>query len=159
MNKTQIATLLHHRSPYLLIDEVIEVSKDSIHAVAKPTMNDFYLQGHFPGAPIVPGAMMQEMTTQAAGILLTGQLTNFYSPVENYNSDTTKGYALGVLRAIHMAKYKSMAKPDQVLNIKVSLTDQIENSFRFKAFIKVNDKKVMQNEFTLVNISDEPLFE
>ena len=155
MNKTQIATLLHHRAPYLLIDEVIESSKDSIHAVAKPTMNDFYLQGHFPGAPIVPGAMMQEMTTQAAGILLT----KFYSPVENYNSDTTKGYALGVLPAIHMAKYKSMAKPDQVLNIKVSLTDQIENSFRFKAFIEVNDKKVMQNEFTLVNISDEPLFE
>ncbi len=155
MNKTEIASLLHHRSPYLLIDEVIEASKDSIHAVAKPTMNDFYLQGHFPGAPIVPGAMMQEMTTQAAGILLT----KFYSPVENYNSDNTKGYAIGVLRAIHMAKYKSMARPDQVLNIKVSLTDQIENSFRFKAFIEVNDKKVMQNEFTLVNISDEPLFE
>ncbi len=155
MNKTEIATLLHHRDPYLLIDQVIEVNKNSIHAVAKPTMSNFYLQGHFPGAPIVPGAMMQEMTTQAAGILLT----KFYSPVENYNSDTTKGYALGVLRAIHMTKYKSMARPDQVLNIKVSLTDQVENSFRFKAFIQVNDKKIMQNEFTLVNISDEPLFE
>lgn len=154
MNKTEISTLLHHRSPYLLIDEVIEVNKDSIHAVAKPTMNDFYLQGHFPGAPIVPGAMMQEMTTQAAGILLT----KFYSPVENYHSNITKGYALGVLRAIHMAKYKSMAKPNQRLHIKVSLTDQVENSFRFKAFIEIEDKKIMQNEFTLVNISDEPLF-
>ncbi len=155
MNKTEIATLLHHRAPYLLVNEVIEVNKHSIHAVAQPSMNDFYLQGHFPGAPIVPGAMMQEMTTQAAGILLT----KFYSPVENYNSDTTKGFALGVLRAIHMAKYKNMARPDQVLNIKVSLTDQLENSFRFKAFIEVNDKKIMQNEFTLMNISDEPLFE
>ena len=144
---------LHHRIPYLLIDEVIEHSKMKIHVTKKPTMEDYYLQGHFPGAPVIPGAMMQEMTTQTAGLLIT----EYYSPVPDYDSDNTKGHALGVLRTIHHAKYKSFARPQDLLHIKVELIQHLENSFRFKASIEINDKKIMFNEFTLINISDEKL--
>jgi 3-hydroxyacyl-[acyl-carrier-protein] dehydratase len=144
---------LHHRSPYLLIDEVIEHSKMKIHVTKKPIIEEYYLQGHFPGAPVVPGAMMQEMTTQAAGLLIT----EYYSPVPDYDSDKTKGHALGVLRTIHHAKYKSFARPQDLLHIKVELLQHVENSFRFKACIEINDNKIMFNEFTLINISDEKL--
>ena len=145
---------LHHRAPYLLIDEVIEHSPHSIHVKKFSTLNkDFYLPGHFPGAPIVPGAMMQEMTTQAAGLLIA----EYYSPVNDYDSEKTPGHALGVLRAIHMAKYKSFARAGDELHIKVELFQNIDNSFRFRAFIEVDGKKIMQNEFTLVNISDSQL--
>lgn len=144
---------LHHRPPYLLIETVIEASKESIHVQKIPTMNDYFLQGHFPGTPIVPGAMMQEMTTQAAGLLIT----EFYSPVEDYDSESTKGHALGVLRSIHYAKYKKFARPDEVLDIKVTLLLRVENSFRFKAHIEVNGEKIMSNEFTLINISEDSL--
>ncbi|MBC7714583.1 MAG: hypothetical protein H7177_14655 [Rhizobacter sp.] len=144
---------LHHRKPYLLIDEVIEHSSQKIHVTKLPLLEEHYLQGHFPGAPVVPGAMMQEMTTQAAGLLIA----EYYSPVADYNSDETKGHALGVLRTIHHAKYKSFARPQQLLHIKVELLQQVDNSFRFKGSIEVEDKKIMQNEFTLINISDEKL--
>lgn len=144
---------LHHRKPYLLIDEVIEHSMMKIHVTKKPTMEEHYLQGHFPGSPVVPGAMMQEMTTQAAGLLIT----EYYSPVPDYDSDKTKGYALGVLRTIHHAKYKSFARPQDLLHVKVELLQHVENSFRFKACIEINDNKIMFNEFTLINISDEKL--
>ncbi|MBY0415394.1 MAG: hypothetical protein K2Q18_14575 [Bdellovibrionales bacterium] len=144
---------LHHRKPYLLIDEVVDHSEIMIYVKKVPLISEYYLQGHFPGAPVVPGAMMQEMTTQAAGLLIS----EYYSPVTDYDSDKTLGHALGVLRAIHSAKYKSFARPQDVLDIKVNLIQKVDNSFRFKASIEVDGKKIMANEFTLVNISDEKL--
>ncbi len=96
---------------------------------------------------------MQEMTTQAGGLLIT----EFYSPVPDYDSEVTKGYALGVLRSIHQAKYKKFARPDEVLNIRVSLIDHLESSFRFKGVIEVEGERIMTNEFTLINISEDQL--
>lgn len=148
-----ISKRLHHRPPYLLLDKVIEHSPLMIHVEKSSLKNDYYLSGHFPGAPVVPGAMMQEMTSQAAGLLIA----EYYSPVPDYDSETTIGHALGVLRTIHHAKYKSFARPDDVLHIKVELVQRIENSFRFKAHIEVDGVKIMFNEFTLINISDEKL--
>lgn len=145
---------LHHRSPYLFIDTVIDHS--STHLTAKKTFTekDFFVAGHFPNAPVIPGAIMQEMTTQAAGLLLT----EHYSPIPDYDSNTHKGHAIGVLRAIHNAKYSHFAKPMQELTINVTLIQHIENAFRFKANIYVGDLKIMSNEFTLVNIADQFLY-
>lgn len=144
---------LHHRPPYLFLSEVIEHSNQSLHAQVTPKGDEFYLLGHFPHVPIVPGAIMQEMTTQAAGLLIT----EHYSPVPDYDSEKTKGWALGVLRGIHMAKYKNFARPGETLDIKVELLDHIENSFRFRGHIENRGKKIMTNEFTLINISEQKL--
>ncbi len=145
---------LHHRKPYLFIDEVSEHNPTMLKAFKTFTEEDFFVAGHFPRAPIIPGAIMQEMTTQAAGLLIT----EHYSPTLDYDSNSTKGHALGVLRSIHNAKYSHFAKPFQKLLIEVELIQNIENSFRFKARISFNDQKIMANEFTLINISDEKLY-
>lgn len=145
---------LHHRPPYLLLDEVIEHSKKAIHVRKLNSIDDEYIKGHFPNAPVVPGAMMQEMTSQAAGLLIT----EYYSPVPDYDSENTKGYALGVLRAVHHAKYKKFVKAQDTLDIKVELIGNIDNLFHFKGRIEVNSEVVMSNEFSLVNISDQYLF-
>jgi len=144
---------LHHRPPYLLIDEVVSHSKEELHARKVCKQSDHFIQGHFPNAPVVPGAMMQEMTTQAAGALLA----EHFSPVKDYDSETTKGFAIGVLRAVHNAKFKSFARPDEVMDIQVKLIQNLENSFRFQGSIMINGNKIMSNEFTLINISDEKL--
>ncbi len=145
---------LHHRAPYLLIDDVISHSSQSLHARKTCRSHEHFIQGHFPGAPVVPGAMLQEMTTQAAGVLLA----EHHSPVEDYDSEKTKGYAIGVLRAIHNSKFKNFARPDEILDIKVRLIQNLENSFRFQGTIEINGNKIMSNEFTLVNITDDKLF-
>jgi 3-hydroxyacyl-[acyl-carrier-protein] dehydratase len=144
---------LHHRPPYLLIDHVDEQSSQVLIAKFQPRGDEFYLQGHFPGSPIVPGAIMQEMTTQAAGLLIT----EHHSPVEDYDSEKTAGWALGVLRGVHRAKYKSFARPSDQLTIRVELLDRVENSFRFKGQISSGERVIMFNEFTLVNIEDSKL--
>lgn len=151
--KINIQKRLHHRPPFLVIDEVIEASPERIYVRKTPLPEEHYLQGHFPGTPVVPGSMMQEMTTQAAGLLIT----EFYSPIPDYDSETSKGYALGVLRSVHFAKYKKFARPHEILDIKAELILRVENSFRFKGFIEVNGEKIMSNEFTLINISEEQL--
>ena len=146
---------LHHRSPYLMIDEIIEHSNQYIHARKVCKCDEYFFQGHFPHAPVVPGAMLQEMTTQAAGALLA----EHYSPVPDYDSENTKGHAIGVLRAIHNSKFRIFARPDDILDIKVKLLQNIDNSFRFEALIEIAGKKIMTNEFTLINISDSFLVE
>jgi 3-hydroxyacyl-[acyl-carrier-protein] dehydratase len=144
---------LHHRPPYLLIQEVSEHSAKTLTALARPTGEEYFLKGHFPGSPVVPGAMLQEMTTQAAGLLIT----EYHSPVPDYDSEKTKGYALGVLRAVHAAKYKHFARPGDELHIKVDLIDRVDTLFRFKGHILVRDETIMHNEFTLVNIDEAKL--
>lgn len=144
---------LHHRPPYLLVDKVISHSPSSLTSTVTTTGEEFFLKGHFPGTPVVPGSMMQEMTTQAAGLLIT----EHYSPVENYDSESTRGWALGVLRAVHLAKYKTFARPGELLTIKVDLIDKLEHSFRFKGRIESNNECIMFNEFTLVNIEESKL--
>ena len=144
---------LHHRPPYLFLSNVVEHSDYYLHAQVTPQGDEFYLLGHFPHVPIVPGAIMQEMTTQAAGLMIS----EHHSPIPDYDSEKTKGWALGVLRAIHMAKYKNFARPGETLDIKVELVDHIENSFRFRGHIEMMGKKIMMNEFTLINISEQKL--
>ena len=87
MNKEQIKNILHQREPYLMVDQVLHISEKTIHTCKNHQGNEAHVQGHFPGAPVVPGAMLQEICTQSAGILIT----QYYSPVLNYNSNTTKG--------------------------------------------------------------------
>lgn len=151
--KYNIQKRLHHRKPYLLIDEVLEATANSVHARKIPNQDEYYLKGHFPNVPIVPGAMMQEMCTQTAGFLIS----EFHSPVNDYDSETTKGHALGVLRSVHQSKFKSFARPGDVLDIKVELLMQIENSFRFKGIIEKDGSKIMSIEFTLMNITEDQL--
>jgi 3-hydroxyacyl-[acyl-carrier-protein] dehydratase len=153
LNKDEILNTLHHRPPYLMVDEVQALTKNKIIATKTPLTEEHYIQGHFPGAHVVPGAMMQEMSTQTAGILLT----KFYSPVPNYNSNTTKGHALGVLKKINYAKYRNFAKPNQPIRIEVELINQQDNLFEFKATLYQNDQWIMKNSFHLVNIEDAPL--
>lgn len=153
MNNQHIIKRLHHRPPYLLIDQVADHNSMSITTHFTPKTEHFFIQGHFPGMPVVPGAMMQEMTTQAAGLLIA----EHHSPVTDYDSEKNTGLALGVLRSVHYAKFKSFARPGDLMEIKVSLLEKSESQFRFKSTIEVRGQKIMANEFTLVNISDEKL--
>lgn len=152
MNTSEITTLLHHRTPYLMVDEVLEHSNKKIKAV-KNFKDEKFLEGHFPGRPIVPGAMIQEFCTQSAGILLT----KYYSPVENYNSETTKGHAIGVLRKVTKAKYMDFVDPSVPLQCSVKLTEAHDHKFEFKAKVYQDGEVKAKLQFELINISDDKL--
>lgn len=64
----EIKGLIQHRFPVLMVDKVLEIKKNKIVAIKNITGNDIFLQGHFPGKAIVPGALLIEGMAQVAGI-------------------------------------------------------------------------------------------
>lgn len=153
LKKAQIENILHQRDPYLMVDEVLELNETMIETQKNHTGHEPYVKGHFPGMPVVPGAMLQEMCTQSAGILIT----KFYSPVENYNSQTTKDWALGVLKKVHYAKFLSIVKPEKAIFIKVELEQKVDDLFKFRALVTQDNEVKAKLSFNLVNISDKLL--
>lgn len=146
----RIEDYLHHRPPYLLVHRIVAIDQRAIETETTLTGTEFFLAGHFPGAPVLPGAMMQEMTTQSAGILIAAK----YNPMLNFNTHDplANEYALGVLVSVKRARYRSFARPGDVLAIQVKLVEKVHETFEFTGLIKVNEKAVMENRFQLTNI-------
>ena len=150
-----IEDYLHHRSPYLLIDDIQSVTEESILAAATVKDDSFFIRGHFPGAPILPGAMMQELSTQSAGILIAAN----FNPMETYNTHDPffNEYALGVLVKVKQARYRGFARPGDVLEVVVKIDEQVGDVFDFSCTIRSADSTVMKNRFQLANIKSSIL--
>ena len=151
----KIEEYLHHRPPYLLIKEIVEIGPDWIESLSDVQADAAFVQGHFPGAPILPGAMMQEMTTQTAGALIAAR----FNPMQEFNTEDPffNEYALGVLVKIKQARYRGFARPGDQLKIRVDLESKLDSIFEFRAKISANDVTVMQNRFQLANIPSKTL--
>jgi 3-hydroxyacyl-[acyl-carrier-protein] dehydratase len=151
----RVEDYLHHRSPYLLVDSIDSLNENEVFTSTKITGDEFFMAGHFPGAPILPGAMMQEMTTQSAGILIAAR----HNPMEQFNTHDPffNEYALGVLVKVHRARYRNFARPGDELKIHVRLVDTAGSIFDFSARITRGGEELMQNSFRLANIPSSVL--
>src|SRR5678815_808702 len=71
MRIEQILAALPHRYPFLLVDRVLELTDDRVLALKNVSINEPFFQGHFPGAPVMPGVLQIEAMAQTGGLLAT----------------------------------------------------------------------------------------
>jgi len=99
--------------------------------------------------------MMQELSTQSAGILIAAN----FNPMETYNTHDPvfNEYALGVLVKVKHARYLGFARPGEVLDVDVKLEEQLGDVFDFSCTIRSSDNTIMKNRFQLMNIASSTL--
>ena len=124
-NVEEIMGLIPHRSPFLLVDKIIELTEDRVVGVKAVTMNEPFFVGHFPGSPVMPGVLQIEAMAQCGGILA---LSSVPDP-ENY---------LTFFMKLDNVKFKAKVVPGDTLIFDLSLITPIRRGIvhmRGRAFV------------------------
>ena len=131
LNKEQIMKLLPHREPMLLIDELINIKKlFSATAIVSVKKDSFFVQGHFPGQPVMPGVFIVEAFGQAAAALTASGIDK--SAYEN---------KLVFLMSVEKARFRSPVIPDCKLELNIEAIRSHGKVWKYKGEAFVNGKK------------------
>jgi len=143
LNRQDIKNLLPHREPMLLIDELINIKKlISATAIVNVKKDSFFVQGHFPGQPVMPGVLIVEAFGQAAAALTACGIDK-----SNYENK------LVFLMTIEKAKFRSPVIPDcnLMLNIEAIRSHGRVWKYKGEAFVENNKMAEAIWSATIVN--------
>ena len=131
LDKSQIASLLPHREPMLLIDELIDIKKlRSATAIMYVKKDAFYVQGHFPNNPVMPGVLIVEAFGQAAAALTAHGIDK-----KEYENK------LVFLMSVEKARFRNPVIPDCKLELKVEAIRSHGRVWKYKGDAFVDGKK------------------
>ncbi|EMI44479.1 Beta-hydroxyacyl-(acyl-carrier-protein) dehydratase FabA/FabZ [Rhodopirellula sp. SWK7] len=134
MGADQIEAMIPHRAPMRLLDEVVEMTESTLHARKTFAADDFFVQGHFPGYPLVPGVIQCECCLQAGAILLREHTPEV-------------GEFVPVATRMDSVKFKNMVRPGDTVDIHVTLKERLANAFFLTGKMLLNGKTTTRLEF------------
>jgi len=137
IDKKEIEILLPHREPMLLIDKLINiVPLKSATAIVNVKKTSFFVQGHFPGQPVMPGVLIVEAFGQAAAAL-----TAFSIDAKEYKDK------LVYLMSIDRARFRNPVLPDCQLNLDIEAIRSHGRVWKYKGVARVNETKMAEAEW------------
>ena len=132
LTKDQIKQLLPHREPMLLLDHLVDIKKlHSATAIVNVTKESFFVQGHFPDQPVMPGVLIVEAFGQAAAALTADGLDK--STYEN---------KLVFLMNIEKARFRNPVIPNCKLELKIEAIRSHGRVWKYKGNAFVNNLKM-----------------
>jgi 3-hydroxyacyl-[acyl-carrier-protein] dehydratase len=144
LSAKEIQNILPHRYPFLLVDRIIYINLEDneIIGLKNVTVNEPFFQGHFPGAPIMPGVLLLEALAQAGGVLVH-----------------QKGYdkKIAVLLNITSAKFRKPVFPGDVLHLHAKGLHISGNGGKVRAKAMVGDQIVVEAELSFALVNKEQL--
>ena len=138
LTKQQIIDLLPHREPMLLIDELVNIKKlHSATAIMNVKKNGFYVDGHFPGQPVLPGVLIVEAFGQAAAALTASGIDK-----EEYDNK------LVYLMSVDKARFRNPVIPDCRLELNIEALRSHGRVWKYKGEAYVSGKKMADAQWT-----------
>ena len=138
LNKEQIQSLLPHREPMLLIDKLINIKKlFSATAIVNVKKDSFFVQGHFPGQPVMPGVLIVEAFGQAAAALTAAGIDK-----ETYANK------LVYLMGIEKARFRNPVIPDCKLELNIEATRSHGRVWKYKGEAFVDGRKMADAQWS-----------
>ncbi|MDR8391757.1 3-hydroxyacyl-ACP dehydratase FabZ [Aliifodinibius sp. S!AR15-10] len=134
MKVEEIKKYIPHRFPFLLVDRVLELEEKRIVTLKNVTVNEEFFNGHFPGAPIMPGVLQVEALAQSGGIML----------MKNQVEEPEKN--LVVFTGINKAKFRKSVEPGDQIKMEVTLKNQRRNFVTMDGLSTVNGDVVCELE-------------
>ena len=132
LNKDQIKNLLPHRDPMLLIDELYDIKKlTSATGVVKVKKDSFFVQGHFPDQPVMPGVLIVEAFGQSAAALTAHGLDK-----------STYEDKLVFLMGVEKARFRNPVIPNCELELKIEAIRSHGKVWKYKGEAFVNEVKM-----------------
>ena len=132
MDINEIQAIIPHRYPFLLIDRVIEIEPlKRIVAIKNVTINEPFFEGHFPGAPVMPGVLIIEAMAQAGAVLLFREVPDRDSKLLYFTS-------------IEEARFRKPVVPGDQLRLEVEVLRYNLGYCKLKAVAYVGDTLVAE---------------
>ena len=138
MDIMEIMKVLPHRYPFLMVDRIVEYSKEHVVGYKNVTINEPFFQGHFPGDPVMPGVLTLEAMGQVASILAMANL-----------GDKLEGQIV-FLTGVEKARFRKPIRPGDRLVTKAELVKVRGPAGKAKVTGYVDDVVVSEGLFSFV---------
>ena len=136
----EILDLLPHRYPLLLVDRVLEMEEERrIVAVKNVTFNEPFFNGHFPGAPVMPGVLIIEALAQCGALLF----------LKNIPDRDKKLFYFG---GIDKARFRKPVVPGDQLILEVDVLQRRANTAKLKGLARVGDTVAAEAELLSIMV-------
>ena len=139
MNKQELEAVIPHRNSMLLVDEATKTSETTSEGKKYITGNEWFLDGHFPGHPVVPGVILCEMMAQASAVIIA----------------EVSAKSVPFFTGIDKAKFKHQVVPGDTFEIKCELTKNRGMFYFVTGKGYVNGKVAAQAEFSFALVPKE----